>query len=727
MTEQEFTPSLSTASSVNDDGGLRRAQLTAADIKRGWHHGAEADAAAALEDHPEFWGYRTLAIDLAHCEYRLRVKAGEKLEVDEFCRRFPSLEQSLYLLIRVQSLLGHDPALRGLQEMVPWPEPGQDFLGYRLVSELGRGTFGRVFLAHEPAIGNRQVALKVALQGADEADVLGKLRHPNIVPVYSVHRDEATGLAAFCMPYLGRATLRDVVNRVFSGAVPPRHAKMILEAVQAANNGVELGELHRPERVLRSGSYVEGAIYLAARLADALAHTHQCGICHRDLKPSNVLLSSGGEPLLLDFNLCGDIGLPTCWIGGTLPYMAPEVLAGVAGEGTDTGTQHYDPRSDLFSLGVILYETLTGVLPFGEIARNVSLDESARRLRQVQMSGPEPIQAKNHRVGGRLAALVARCLAFDPDHRPQTASELADGLRRELAPHRRVRRWVRDRRRRVSVAASLALVLVVAWIGYLSIRPPYHIRQFQRGMWYYDRGDYAASIEYFNESLRSDPKQSDALFARGRALLRQGDFRTAIGDFRDARALAEDARTDACLGYCLARTNLDEAAIYQSQQAIQKGFQSAGFFNNIGFSYRQLGRLDLAEEYLERAIAADENLAAARLNLVIVHLNQAADGRPVPESALANARKAGELGPPSAGLYLHVATLLACAARERAELIHPAIGYLEKAIAHGLDPASLRADPRFSILRQGQAFQALLTRSPGRESSAKADYLVDPL
>jgi len=727
MTEQDFTPSLSTASSVRDDGGLHRAHLTVADIKRGWQRGADADAAAALQDHPELRRYRTLAIHLAHCEYRLRRNAGENLEADEFCRRFPSLEQSLYLLIQMHSLLGQDPDLRGLQEMVPWPAPGQDFLGYRLVSELGRGTFGRVFLAHELAIGNRQVALKVALQGADEADVLGKLRHRNIVPVYSVHWDESTGLAAFCMPYLGCATLCDVLERVFLRGSRPTRADVILGAIRSANQGSELSELRRPERVLRSGSYVDGVIYLAAQLADALAHSHRCGICHRDLKPSNVLLSLDGQPLLLDFNLSVGDGLPTCQIGGTLPYMAPEVLAGVAGEGTDAEMRHYDPRSDLFSLGVILYETLTGVLPFRTISQGDSLDESARRLRQQQMSGPKPIQSENPHVDDRLARLIERCLAFDPDHRPKSAGELADSLWRELVPRRRVRRWVRDHRRRVLVAASLALVLLVAWISYLVLRPPYPVRQFQSGMRYYGRGEYAAAIEYFNEALRWDPNQSDALFARGRALLRQGDFRTALVDFRAASLLTADAKIDAALAYCLGRSNQDKAAIYYYEQAIQKGMQSAGVLNNIGFSYRRLGRLDRAEEYLDRAIAADEHLWAAHHNLVIVDLNRGLGGHRVPESALAHAKRVAELAPPSVELYVHIAALFASAAGLRPELIQGAIEYLEKAVAHGLDPASLRTDPRFSILREDRAFQVLLTRLPGREPSGPPDYLVDPL
>ena len=337
------------------------------------------------------------------------------------------------------------------------------------------------------------------------------------------------------------------------------------------------------------------------------------------------------------------------------------------------------------------------------------------------------MEEKNRRVDDRLAGLVHRCLAFDPDHRPQSAGELAEGLRNELAPHRRGHRWVRDHRRRVSVAASLALVLLVAWISYLVLRPPYPIRQFQRGMTCYEQADYAAAIEHFNESLRSHPKQSEVLFARGRALARQGDFRTALADFDAASLLAADPRIDAGRGYCMGRLNQHRGAIHYYEQAMKRGLESPAVLNNIGFSELRLSDLDAAEGYLTRAIAAHEHLTAAYHNLVVMHLNGAGAGRPVPESALVQAGKAAELGPPSAQLYRHVAALFACAARQRPDLAQVAIEYLKKAIAHGLDPASLRTDPLFSILRRHAAFQALLTKSPGREPSSEPDYLVDPL
>ena len=218
-------------------------------------------------------------------------------------QRFPS---SLVLLIAVRSLLAQDPEFQGLLETVVWPQPGETFLGFELVREIGRGTFGRVFLASEPALGGRQVVLKVAPRGGREAEVLGRLRHPNIVPVHSVQVDQTTGLTAFCMPYLGCATLGDVLDRGFAATAPPQSAHIVLEAVRAANADLVLPASALPHRHLRRGPYVNSAIHLAAELADALAYAHEQGVYHRDLKPSNVLLSPDGRPLLLDFNLSAD-------------------------------------------------------------------------------------------------------------------------------------------------------------------------------------------------------------------------------------------------------------------------------------------------------------------------------------------------------------------------------------------------------------------------------------
>src|SRR5204863_676547 len=110
-------------------------------------------------------------------------------------------------------------------------------------------------------------------------------------------------------------------------------------------------------------SYVEAVLWLGARLADGLTHAHERGVVHRDLKPANVLLTDDGQPMLLDFNLSDDQRLrgsaPAAQVGGTLPYMPPEQL-----EAFQHGkAAPADPRGDLFSLGVILYELLTGRFP----------------------------------------------------------------------------------------------------------------------------------------------------------------------------------------------------------------------------------------------------------------------------------------------------------------------------------------------------------------------------
>jgi len=203
------------------------------------------------------------------------------------------------------------------------------------------------------ALGNRQVAVKVAMYDGQEAEMLGRLRHPHIVPIYSVQNDPQTFLTAFCMPYLGRAVLGDVLDQLFAGPRPPRRADAILEAVRAANQNTDASELPPPHRHLRSGTYVEGVAYLGMRLAEALAYSHSQGICHRDLKPSNVLLSPCGEPLLLDFNASADGSCRADRVGGTIDFMAPEQLALLSGEHPDPRGSAYEPRSDLFSLGLM--------------------------------------------------------------------------------------------------------------------------------------------------------------------------------------------------------------------------------------------------------------------------------------------------------------------------------------------------------------------------------------
>jgi len=334
-----------------------------------WRNGASVDARAIIAAHPELHQCRSVLLDLAYEEYCLRIERGQEVDLAEYCGRFPEFRSTLRRQLEIHQLISEHPSLLRECAEISWPEPGEEVLEYSLLEELGRGAFARVFLAKERDLGGRQVVVKVCHQGADEAEILGKLANDNIVPIHSVRHDPQSDLTLICMPYLGRATLFDVVD-LRSRAPAPRRAPEILATVQKTNGHQEGNGHHgKPNPWLRRGSYVSGVVGICEQIAKALAHAHTLGILHLDLKPSNVLLTSEGVPKLLDFNLASDLQVAEPRLGGTLPYMSPEQLRCFV-EGP--GASDIDQRSDIFSLGVILYELLSGDLPFGPADKGVA-------------------------------------------------------------------------------------------------------------------------------------------------------------------------------------------------------------------------------------------------------------------------------------------------------------------------------------------------------------------
>jgi len=704
------------------DHALRCALEIASKVKDRWAGGEPADLAAVLATHPTLKDCKSVVLDLAYTEYCHRVAAGEPLEAEAFAQRFPTLQRSLYLLIEVQRLLSEAGDASALPAAVQWPAPGEELLGFLLIAELGRGTFARVFLASEPALGNRLVALKVAPRGGAEAEMLGKLRHPNIVPVYSVQEDRATGLTAVCMPYLGRATLADLLDRAFAASGPPADARVVLDTIRTLNCDCEIADSSF-DRILRSGSYVEAIMHFGAQLADALAHAHARGICHGDLKPSNVLIAMDGRPLLLDFNLSADEQMRAGRIGGTLPYMAPEQLRAMASQEPLTAN-HADPKSDLFALGVVLYQLVSGDFPFGPIPWDHTFSQTAAHLLRQQQAGPRPLRAGDAQPDKRFAQLIARCLAFDPQGRPETAAALAGELRRQLAFPRRVGRWIRGHRLVTAAAASLTVAAALAGTAALAIRDPYPTRQFRRGLQYAAAGEPQRALPCFTESIQADPANPDALLARARAYQELGDFRMAFADFREAFRLSQEPLAAACMGYCLSKMNYHKEAIDSYRNASDLGYNSAAMLNNMGFSYIQIRRLDAAEECLQRAVELDSELQIAYHNLVIVSLNRALGGQGVPEQALGYARRSLATGEPSADAYVSAAALYAVAGQQDPRWIRPAIEHLERAYSLGFHPSSLRGNPVFSALQQEPEFQSFLAKPAPARSPVKGELLV---
>jgi serine/threonine protein kinase/Flp pilus assembly protein TadD len=727
MTPQETNERLGSTARTSSGYGVTLAGRLAAEIKQRWDQGEAPDVAAALAEHPDLRKYRSVVLDLAYTEYCRRKEDGEALDSREFSERFPSLQRSLYFMIEVQKLLSLDLGGKAVDDATPWPEPGEQFLGFLLISELGRGTFGRVFLASEPALGNRLVAVKIASKGHAEAEMLAKLRHANIVPVHSIQEEELSGLTAICMPYLGHTTLCDVLERAFAGGHPPRLARVIPELLHERREERELPAANADDRTLRSGLYVEGIVHFLAQLADALAYAHERGICHRDLKPSNVLLSGEGRPLLLDFNLSSDKSVGLCRVGGTLPYMAPEQLRALVSPEARADGQA-DPRSDLFSLGVIGYELLCGSLPFGAMSWKGSMEDIAQQLLERQTHGPEPIQAKNPQVDRQLAAVLEQCLAVAPERRPPTAAALAAAFRRQLAPSRRIVRRLREHRGGMWAIAALLLLATIGVGTWLAVRAPYSERRLQAGVAYAAHDQLDLALPALTEAIQADPRNPQGWFSRGRVYQQLGKYRQAYEDFEAAFQRAPTAETMAGSGYCLSKLkyHAEAAACYGS--ALSLGFRRAAIYNNLGYSLCQQNRLAEAASNLSQALTLDPQLPAAHRNLLSVLLNRAMQGEAVPVFSIGQVERAVAVCPPSAEFYRDAAVLCGMATKQDANLAPLAIKYLAASVAYGIDVESIRREKWFAPLRERPGYHAALAGAPTlRARSIKVDPLVDPL
>ncbi|MBI5424190.1 MAG: serine/threonine protein kinase [Opitutae bacterium] len=321
------------------------------------------------------------------------------------------------------------PAASGISHS-PFGGELPDRIGpYDIIDEIARGGMGRVFAARQPRL-DRVVALKVLVETAGtldlaqrflrEAQTVARLRHPHIVTLHDSGR--ADGFAYFAMDYLEGG---DLGRRLRNGPLAPR-----------------------------------AAAALAQKIAAALAYAHAEGVLHRDIKPSNILLD-GDEPLLADFGLAaqlepgGDLTAVSTVLG-TPHYLAPEALHG--------GSAALGIASDLYALGVVLYEMLAGRTPFaGATAAELPalLDHSeAPPLRLLAPATPRD-----------LVVICLKCLERDPARRYADAAALAEDLRRFLAGEpilarapgalAQFRRFARRHRTMLAVAAGTGAALTV--------------------------------------------------------------------------------------------------------------------------------------------------------------------------------------------------------------------------------------------------------------------------
>ncbi len=270
------------------------------------------------------------------------------------------------------------------------PERKQ-FGRYEILGELGRGAMGVVYKARDPQI-DRLIALKtVTLRGQEpedaaefrqrfvnEAQAAGRLHHPGIVSVFDVGEETQTGEPYIVLEYVAGEALNKIIAR---------EKKLSLQR----------------------------ALQIAEEVADALDYAHAQGVTHRDVKPGNILITESGHAKIADFGIAklnlAHFTLPGKVLG-TPAYMAPEQLSGEGADG----------RSDLFSLGVILYAMVTGHSPFqGNSATTVCYKVANRE--------PVPASALDLGVPPELDAVIARAMAKDPADRYQRGADFANDLR----------------------------------------------------------------------------------------------------------------------------------------------------------------------------------------------------------------------------------------------------------------------------------------------------------
>ena len=476
---------------------------------------------------------------------------------------------------------------------------GRTISHYRILAKLGEGGMGSVFRAHDEKL-DRDVALKFITGGFSrdddrkrfirEAQAAAALQHPNICPIYEV--DEFQGRIFFVMAYLEGRTLGELIE---DGPLP-----------------------------------IEQAVNIARQVAAGLEEAHEHGIVHRDIKSSNIIVNSKGRAILLDFGLAQRAGqsrlTATGAAMGTAPYMSPEQAQG----------ELTDAQTDLWSLGVVLYEALAGQLPF-EAPHHLAT------LYSIINEDPPPIETLRPDVPAEIVAVINRALAKDKANRYQVASDMLAELGGELTyqssitASRVIPAAVVDdsagkprRAKWTAAIAAAALGLVVlggAWIfmggdgGGARPTPtpltPTAEALYTQGQYYLQRYEESSNLDQaitlFEDAKSESPGNSAVEAGLAEAYYRKyiliDDRKWLEGALAAAnRALELDGGSAQALsirGLVNNARGQTTQAISDFQAALEIDESNADATRGLANSYADQGRTEEAEEQYKKAIELD--------------------------------------------------------------------------------------------------------------------------
>lgn len=374
-------------------------------------------------------------LEVLASEFVDAIRSGRHPPIDEYVRREPSLEAEIYdlfpLLARMEGWKAYRQGV-SLEHRELDTLSSEQFGGFRIIREIGRGAMGVVFEA-EQGVSKRRVAVKVLPFATTEkmresfereAQTAARLDHAHIVPVFEFGQSE--GVCYYVMRIVEGVGFDWIIERLNgrSGVIRAEDIRAQFERGQAAIEQPVRGSIdatpaseNNPSAPLAEGigrdSWQEMA-RICAQVADALQYAHSQGTLHRDIKPANLLLDAQGDAWVTDFGLARSteelMASAETSPAGTLRYIAPEQFAG-----------RVDHRSDIYSLGVTLFEMLTRTPVFGTQDRKGLVD-------QIQNAALPRPRDRNRWVPYNLDAIVAKATAKEPSQRYHSAGQMRDDL-----------------------------------------------------------------------------------------------------------------------------------------------------------------------------------------------------------------------------------------------------------------------------------------------------------
>jgi serine/threonine protein kinase/Tfp pilus assembly protein PilF len=442
------------------------------------------------------------------------------------------------------------------------PPPLLKRLGdFDILREIGRGGMGVVYEARQVSL-KRRVALKVlppamgltqqARQRFErEAQAAAKLHHTNIVPVHAIGEDDAHHF--YAMDLIEGQSLDRVLHQLVDEGSSALLAETVTRAAselpkqllspagsKRATTGAKDSTTSLGDTSVGSRPWFDALAKLIAEVADALDYAHGRGVIHRDIKPANLMLSSDGKLCITDFGLARIVQEPGMTVSGSLlgtpAYMSPEQIA--------AGRVKLDHRTDVYSLGAVLYELLTLQRPFvGESREEV--------LSAIMAKDPRSPRKLNGRIPQDLETICFKAMEKDPDRRYRTAGELANDLRQHvqggLITARRagvLRRSSKTIRRHPTAAVFLVAVAVASAIGLLAWRALSGKAEADVGLLVsearlmMERGEYRPGLDKAERALALDPANHQARLVRARMLLQRVHWPEAADEAR--RVLRDD-------------------------------------------------------------------------------------------------------------------------------------------------------------------------------------------